>query len=162
MLSVGDTAPNIDATTTAGQHLVLSQAAKSYVVVYFFPKAFTPGCTREAELFRDNYAELSLLGAEVIGVSTDDHKTQCDFAAAIKATFPMIADADKSISNAYDVLWPVVHIAHRVTFIVERASMKILAVFKHELAAEKHRDDVLIFLDALYQKKRPLSIPPKA
>lgn len=159
MLDVGDAAPEIDAVTTIGERLVLSKTPKPYAVVYFFPKAFTPGCTREAELFRDNYAELRLVGAEVIGVSTDDHKTQCDFAAATKVAFPMIADTDRAISRAYDVLWPVVAIAHRVTFIVDRTDMKILAVFKHELAAEKHRDDVLVFLDDLYQKRRTSSLP---
>jgi peroxiredoxin len=155
MLDVGDTAPDIDATLTNGQRLVLSKSPKPFAVVYFFPKAFTPGCTREAELFRDNYAELTLVGAEVIGISTDNLDTQCKFAEELKVTFPMIADVDKSISASYDVLWPVVGVTHRVTFIIERATMKILALFRHELSADKHRDDVLIFLDDLYRSRRP-------
>jgi peroxiredoxin len=154
MLGVGDTAPDISATATNGTHLVLSALEKPYAVVYFFPKAFTPDCTREAELFRNNYAELRLVGAEVIGISTDSFETQCKFAEKMSVAFPMIADADKKISAAYDVLWPVVGITHRVTFVIERSTRKILAVFKHELSADKHRDDVLLFLDALYQKRR--------
>lgn len=154
MLAVGDTAPEIDASTTTGTKVVLSALKKPFAVVYFFPKAFTPDCTREAALFRDNYAELQLVGAEVIGISTDNLQTQCKFVDEVKVPFPMIADTDKKISAAYDVLWPVVGIAHRVTLIVDRAAMKILAIFKHELNADKHRDDVLLFLDDLYQKRR--------
>jgi len=154
MLNVGDTAPDIDATTTTGARFILSESQKPFAVVYFFPKAFTPGCTREAELFRDNYAELQLVGAEVIGISTDNLETQCKFGAALKVTFPLVADPDKKISAAFDVLWPVVGIAHRVTFIIDRGAMKILATFNHELSADKHRDDVLLFLDDLYRKRR--------
>jgi peroxiredoxin len=155
MLAVGDKAPDIDsAATSNGARFVLSTSKKPYAVVYFFPKAFTSDCTREAALFRDNYAELQLVGAEVIGISTDKLDTQCKFAAEMKVPFPMIADADKKIAAAYDVLWPVVGLTHRVTFVIERATMKILAIFKHELSADKHRDDVLLFLDDLYQKRR--------
>jgi peroxiredoxin len=154
MLAVGDKAPEIDAASTSGAHVVLSALKKPFVVVYFFPKAFTSDCTREAALFRDNYAELQLVGSEVIGISTDDLETQCKFADEMKVPFPMIADADKKISAAYDVLWPVVGVAHRVTFVIDRSAMTILAIFKHELSAEKHRDDVLLFLDDLYQKRR--------
>jgi peroxiredoxin Q/BCP len=155
MLNVGDTAPDIDAAATNGTRVVLSQLKKPFVVVYFFPKAFTPDCTREAKLFQDNYAELQIVGADVVGISTDSLETQCKFADSMKVTFPLIADADKKISASFDVLWPVVGIAHRVTYIIDRASMKVLAVFKHELSADKHRDDVLLFLDDLYRKRHP-------
>jgi thioredoxin-dependent peroxiredoxin len=155
MLNVGDTAPDIDAVATNGARVVLSQLKKPFAVVYFFPKAFTPDCTREAKLFQDNYAELQIVGADVIGISTDSLETQCKFAESMKVTFPLIADADKKISASFDVLWPIVGIAHRVTFIVDRASMKVLAMFKHELSADKHRDDVLLFLDDLYRKRHP-------
>jgi peroxiredoxin len=159
MLAVGDKAPDINAVATTGAQVVLSALKKPFAVVYFFPKAFTSDCTREAELFRDNYAELRLVGAEVIGISTDDLETQCKFADELKVPFPMLADADKSISAAYDVLWPVVGIAHRVTFVIDRVSMTILAIFKHDLSAIKHRDDVLVFLDDLYQKRRAATGP---
>ncbi len=53
----------------------------------------------------------------------------------MKVTFPLVADADKKISASYDVLWPLIGIAHRVTFVIERATMKVLATFKHELSA---------------------------
>ncbi len=154
MLDVGQKAPEIDATTTSGKRFVVSQADRPFVVVYFFPKAFTPDCKRETELFRDNYAELRLVGAEVLGISTDTLATQCKFADDLKIAFPLVADVDKKISESYGVLWPVIGVAHRVTFVIDRATMAILARFRHELDADKHRDDVLLFLDDLYQKRR--------
>jgi peroxiredoxin len=149
----GDTAPDIHAMTTQGKPFVLSSSPKPYTVVYFFPKAFTPGCTREAHLFRDNYAELMLAGAAVVGISTDDHETQCKFAASTGVPFPMIADKDGAISRAYGVLWPLIRKPKRLTFVVDR-SRKVLAEFRHELSIIKHRDDVLRFFDELRHAAR--------
>src|SRR4051794_39192784 len=117
MLRVGDTAPPIDAVTSLGTRFVLAAQDGLCTVVYFFPKAFTPGCTREAKYFRDNQIELELAGASVVGISTDDNATQCRFAASVEARFPLIADADHAISRAYDVLWPIIGIAHRITYV---------------------------------------------
>ncbi len=149
----GDTAPEIDATTTTGRRLVLSRSRSRYTVLFFFPKAFARDCILEAGLFRDNYAEMILAGATVLGVSADNHETQRNFAASVMAPFPMVADADGSICRAYDVLWPLLQRPKRVTFIVER-SMRILAVFRHELRVSKHRDDVLLFLDERARARR--------
>lgn len=153
MIKVGEFAPEIDALTTKGERFVLSDARQPWTVVYFFPKAFTPGCTEEAKAFAAYHVELSLLGAAVVGISSDKHETQCRFAESVKAPFPMIGDEDGSIGRAYGVLWPIVGIPHRVTFIVDRAR-KVVAVFRHELAATKHRDDVLRTLDELSRRGR--------
>jgi peroxiredoxin len=152
-LRVGDTAPDIDAKTTRGDRFVLSQSEHRCSVVYFFPKAFTPGCTRETLLFRDSSAELGLSGAGVVGISTDDHKTQCAFAESVHANFPMIADEDGAVSRAYGVLWPIIARPKRVTFVIDR-SLKILAVFRHELQIGKHRDEVLQFVDQLFRDRQ--------
>src|SRR4051812_6038433 len=104
MLTVGSTAPDIDAIDHRGLPFRLADHEGALcTVVYFFPKAFTPGCTRETQTFRDNYAELQLAGASVVGVSTDDGETQCKFAESVGAPFPMIGDADGAITKAYDV-----------------------------------------------------------
>src|SRR5689334_242822 len=113
MLRVGDVAPAIDATTTLGERFVLSDQQGLCTVLYFFPKAFTPGCTKETRSFTNNHAELALAGATVVGVSTDDYETQCAFAKSLQATFPILADADGSISRAYDVLWPILGVPKR-------------------------------------------------
>lgn len=152
-LRPGQRAPEIDVIASDGQRWVLSQQQGLCTVLYFFPKAFTPGCTVETKLFRENYVELMLAGATVAGVSTDDFKTQCDFASSTQAPFPILPDPEHTISKAYDVLWPVVGVAQRVTFVIG-PDMNIEAVFHHELAVSRHRDDVLKFVNQLYKARR--------
>lgn len=154
MLKPGDIAPEIDAIASDGRRFRLSeQATKLCTVVYFFPKAFTPGCTAETKRFRENYPELSLAGAAIVGISTDDHATQCSFADSLRAPFPMIGDADKKISSAYGVLWPLVARPKRITFIVNPLRT-IEAVFQHEVQIAKHRDEVLRWVDQMYRSRR--------
>jgi len=154
VLKPGDTAPEIDAPASDGSRFRLSeQATKLCTVVYFFPKAFTPGCTKETRRFRDNFAELKLAGASIVGISTDDHDVQCSFAESLNAPFPMIGDEDRRISTAYGVLWPVIARPRRVTFIVN-ALRTVEAVFQHEVQIAKHRDDVLRWVDAMYRGRR--------
>jgi serine/threonine protein kinase len=162
LLKVGDIAPEIDATTSAGPRFRLSEQSGLCTVVFFFPKAFTPGCTIETRRFRDNYAELALLGARIVGVSTDDHDTQCLFAKEMRTPFPMIGDGAKEIARAYGVLWPILERAMRVTFVVD-ASQRITAVIHHEIAIVQHRDEVLRVIDRMRGHKvddaAPRSLP---
>jgi alkyl hydroperoxide reductase subunit AhpC len=88
---------------------------------------------------------LKELGAEVIGVSVDDHKTQCDFAASVHATFPMIGDSEGKISKLYGVLWPLIAKARRITFVIDREGI-IAGVLDHELMIAKHLDETLALL----------------
>ncbi|WP_437324118.1 peroxiredoxin [Sorangium sp. So ce381] len=154
MLKVGERAPEIDTLAIDGQRFVLSAQGGLCTVVYFFPKAFTPDCTVEAQLFRDNHAEIALAGASIVGVSTDDHTTQCRFAEAQKVPYPMIADRDRSVCRAYGVLWPLIGLARRITYVITPA-LEIAAVFHHEFQAWKHRDDVLSFIDKRFRAARP-------
>lgn len=155
VLKPGDTAPDIDALANDGKHFRLAdQSSKLCTVIYFFPKAFTPGCTKETKRFRDNYAELAIAGASIVGVSTDDHDTQCRFAESVRAPFPLIADSDKRISSAYGVLWPIIGVPRRVTFIVN-SLRTIEAVFQHEAQIVKHRDDVLSYVDKMFRARHP-------
>jgi peroxiredoxin len=158
VLRPGDIAPEIDAVTSQGTTFRLSeQRSKLCTIIYFFPKAFTPGCTIETRRFRDNYPEMVLGGASVVGVSTDDHDTQCLFARSLRAPFPMIGDKDKTIAKAYDVLWPLVGRPMRVTFVVN-ALRTIEAVFHHEISIVAHRDEVLRIMDRL-RAMRPRALP---
>jgi thioredoxin-dependent peroxiredoxin len=141
MLRVGDNAPDFEAETTRGDKVRLSSFAGRRVVLYFFPKAFTAGCTIETKRFQGDHEELAALGAEVIGISTDDLATQCDFAKAHGVSFPMVGDKDHRIATAYGVLWPLLPLARRVTFVVGPDGA-IEAVFKHELAIGRHIADV--------------------
>ena len=159
MLTVGSLAPEIESNDQHGRPFRLSeQEHRLCTVIYFFPKAFTPGCTRETETFRDNYSELRLAGAALAGVSTDDPTTQCKFAASLKAEFPMLADHKGEIAKAYDVRWPLIGIAQRVTYIVG-PGQRILCAFHHELRIQRHRDDVLAFVDGLYLARQRALAP---
>ncbi len=156
--SPGQRAPEIDAVASNGQRFVLSEQAGLCTIVYFFPKAFTPGCTAETKLFRDSYVELLLAGANLVGVSTDDVKTQCEFASSTQVPFPIVPDADQKICRSYDVLWPVMNVARRITVIV-LPDMTVDAVFHHEVQVSRHRDDVLRHVNNMFKQARG-SEPP--
>jgi thioredoxin-dependent peroxiredoxin len=157
MLKVGDKAPEIDAVGSDGKRFILSKQDGLCTVIYFFPKAFTPGCTGETKRFRDNYAEIALAGAAIVGISTDDNNTQCRFAESLRAPFPMIGDHDQKISAAFGVLWPIVGLTRRVTFVIGPDRM-ILAVFRHEINIQQHRDDVLRFINEKFLASRPRAV----
>ena len=159
MLKVGDIAPEIDAVTNTGERFVLSESPAICTVVYFFPKAFTHHCTMEAQTFSANHNELLLAGAAIVGISTDKSETQCEFARSVGASFPMIPDVDRRIARSYGVLWPIVGMARRVTYVVS-APRELVAKFHHEFAVDQHRDGVLSFVhaytEAVRQKSREL------
>jgi thioredoxin-dependent peroxiredoxin len=142
VLKVGDHAPDFEARASDGRHIRLSDLRGRPVVVYFFPKAFTPNCTREAMRFRDNYPELKGLGAEVLGISTDGLDTQCRFATRHEVTFPLIGDDDRTICRDYGVLWSLIPLAKRVTFVIDERG-EIELVLHHEFQISKHLDGVL-------------------
>lgn len=149
MLPVASRAPEIDAVDNQGKRFLLSeQSRRLCTILYFFPRAFTPGCTRETAAFRDSHADLKQLGAQVVGVSTDDGPTQCRFADFMRAPFPLIADPRGEITRAYDVRWPVFNVAQRVTFVIG-PSRVILGTFHRELQITKHHDEVLTFVAEL-------------
>ena len=154
MLDVGDRAPDFVALATTGVSVSLAELRGSYVVLYFFPKAFTPGCQGETIRFRDAYPDLRALGAEVIGVSVDDHKTQCDFAAETQAPFPMIGDESGEISRSYGVLRPYLSLDKRVTYVIDRDGI-VRGAFENEFQISRHLDESLALLENLTPDRDP-------
>jgi len=137
MLKVGDPAPRFRGRDQSGNEVQLDELAKrGIVVVYFYPKDFTWICSREAREFRDAYEELTQEIAEVVGVSTDSEETHKRFAESNCLPFPLLADADKTIGEAYDVLHFFRLFAKRVTYVIEDGIIR--GVFHHELSAAKH------------------------
>lgn len=102
-LTTGDQAPAFSAKNQNGENISLSDFAGKTVILYFYPKDDTPGCTAEACSFRDNYEALSAKGYVVIGVSTDDEKSHTKFVNKYNLPFNLIADTDKKIVEAYGV-----------------------------------------------------------
>jgi len=102
-LKEGDKAPDFTATDQNGQKVSLSDFRGKNVILYFYPKDDTPGCTAEACSFRDNYQSLLSQGFQVIGVSTDDEKSHKKFETKYNLPFPLIADTEHEIVEAYGV-----------------------------------------------------------
>lgn len=104
-LKVGDSAPMVSGTTETGASLNLGDVYKqqTYTLVYFFPKADTPGCTAQGCSLRDAYADLTKKGVAVIGVSTDTVQAQENFKEKEHFPFTLIADKDKSVITAFGV-----------------------------------------------------------
>ena len=120
-LREGQKAPAIEAQDQNGKTIKLSDyAGKATVVLYFYPKDDTPGCTKEACSLRDGYGALQAAGAVVLGVSSDDVKSHAAFAAKYHLPFSLLADPDKAIIKAYDVKMFGLGIAKRVTFLIDR------------------------------------------
>ncbi len=102
-LKEGDVAPEFTAVTNGGGKVSLSEFKGKNVVLYFYPKDDTPGCTKEACNFRDNFGEFQMRGAIVLGISTDSGKSHDKFVEKFKLPFPLLADEDKRIVEAYGV-----------------------------------------------------------
>jgi peroxiredoxin Q/BCP len=118
-LEVGDPAPVITAPDQNGKPLSFEETYKKGVtLVYFYPKADTPGCTAEACSLRDSYADLRAKGLQIIGVSEDKADDQKKFQEKYKLPFPLVADTDGSVAKAFDV--PTVKgFAKRQSFLVK-------------------------------------------
>jgi peroxiredoxin Q/BCP len=149
VLSIGDTAPDFSGTDQHGMRVSLDELLKeSAVVLYFYPKDFTPVCTAQACMFRDTTAELSAAGARVVGVSGDDQNTHSRFAETHKVPFSLLSDPDKSIQKSYEARQLLGLLTKRVTYVIDR-NKKIRGVFHHELSAQKHIDAVKKMLSSM-------------
>jgi peroxiredoxin Q/BCP len=123
-LKIGDMAPDFRAANQNGEIATLSGLRGQIVVLYFYPKDDTPGCTKEACSFRDEWSALKKAGVAVLGVSTDTVKSHAKFAEKFKLPFPLLADEDKAIVTAYGVWGEKVFMGrkylgtNRVTFLI--------------------------------------------
>ena len=118
--SVGERAPDFSLVDQNGRQHALSDYAGRWLVLYFYPKDDTPGCTKEACVFRDGLAGLQAAGAAVIGVSVDTQESHAGFAEKYRLNFPLLADADGGTARRYGSLmdWIVFRMARRNTFLI--------------------------------------------
>ena len=100
-LNIGDKAPEFVLPASTGEDISLKDQAGKKVVLYFYPKDDTPGCTKEACGFRDASDELQALGAVVLGVSADSVKSHEKFVGKYELNFPLLADTEKVVANSY-------------------------------------------------------------
>lgn len=124
-LQVGDTVPDFTTTDQDGNAVTLSDFKGKKLIVFFYPKASTPGCTAEACNLRDNYTALQEKGYTLLGVSADSEKRQKNFANKYEFPFQLLADEDHSVINAFGVWGPKKFMGkeyngiHRTTFKVD-------------------------------------------
>jgi peroxiredoxin Q/BCP len=143
LLPVGAEAPDFETVAHDGTKVRLKELRGTPVVLYFYPKDETPGCTAEAEAFRDDSGEMQQLGARVLGVSLDSIESHQEFAKNHDLKFPLIADAGGVIAAKYGVSTRS-GFAERVTFIIG-ADGKIARVFP-EVRVSGHSDEVMLAL----------------
>jgi thioredoxin-dependent peroxiredoxin len=119
--AVGSPAPEFSLPDQAGRTLRLADYRGKWVVLYFYPKDDTPGCTEEACTFRDDQAALTLLGAQVVGISLDDTASHAAFAKKYSLPFPLLADTDAKVSASYGAVTNLVvaKFARRYTFLID-------------------------------------------
>src|SRR5438132_13625942 len=121
MVEIGSPAPRFRLQTSAGEYVSLEDFhGKKNVVVYFYPKDFTRGCTAEACTFRDSYEAFKDLGAEVIGISSDSQNSHRDFAQHHHLPFILLSDVDGSVRKAYGVKKTLGLFAGRVSFVIDK------------------------------------------
>jgi peroxiredoxin Q/BCP len=124
-LKQGDAVPNFSAKDEQGHTISLSDYKGKKLVVFFYPKASTPGCTVEACNLRDNYKALKAEGYELLGVSADSEKRQANFKNKYEFPFPLLADEDKTVIETFGVWGPKKFMGkeydgiHRMTFLID-------------------------------------------
>ena len=144
----GKAAPAFTLPDAAGEPVTLKElTAKGNVVLYFYPKDMTPGCTTEACSFRDNFADLKKAGAQVVGVSPDSSASHTKFIGKYDLNFPLLADSDNRVAKIYGVykkksLYGREYMGiERTTFLIDRAG-QIRKVFP-KVKVNGHTDEVL-------------------
>ena len=142
MLSVGDKAPVFKLPDQDGDIIDLAELiGKKAIVLYFYPKDFTSGCTMEAHEFRDMHEQFQGGGAVVLGVSADDVATHKQFAVEHELPFRLLSDVDDKVRDIYGA-WGLAHTPGRVTFLIDKNGM-IRMVFSSQLQPKKHIEEGL-------------------
>ncbi|MEO8606130.1 MAG: peroxiredoxin [bacterium] len=148
-LAVGDTAPDFTLNDQSGKPVSLKDFhGGKNVVLYFYPKDDTPGCTKESCSFRDQYTAFTDVGAEVLGVSSDSEKSHKAFAEKYKLPFPLLADTGGSVRKAFKVPKSLGLLPGRVTFVIDKQGI-IRHAFNSQLSPTKHVAEAIAVLNIL-------------
>ena len=121
IIANGTKAPDFNLPNAKGEMLSLSSLQGSWLVLYFYPKDDTPGCTKQACSFRDDMQKLENLGATVVGISVDDGKSHADFAKKYSLPYALLSDKDGAVANQYGALtnFGIIKMAKRYTFLID-------------------------------------------
>ena len=140
-VKVGDKAPDFTLPSQMGDNVTLSEFfGKKNVVLYFYPKDESPGCTKEACTFRDNYEQLTILGAEVLGVSGQSVESHKSFATHYGLPFILLSDKDNKVRELYGVPSTMGIIPGRVTYIIDKKGV-VRHIFSSQTQAQRHVEE---------------------
>jgi peroxiredoxin Q/BCP len=146
---VGSQAPGFALAGQDGRQVTLESLRGRWVVLYFYPRNDTPGCTEEACSFRDDLAQLTALGAQIVGVSIDTTASNARFAEKYHLPFPLLADQDGEVARRYGAFsdWKVARFARRYTFLID-AQGKIAKIYL-KVDTSKHSAEIIADLKRL-------------
>lgn len=149
----GQPAPDFELPDQQGKTRKLADWHGKWLVLYFYPKNDTPGCTEEACTFRDDWLQLQALGAEVVGISVDSSASHATFAQKYKLPFPLLADEKGEVAARYGTLsdWLVYKFAKRYTFVIDPQGR--LAKAYRSVDTAKHSAEIVADLKQLQQRR---------
>ncbi len=152
-VNVGEKAPDFTLPSQMGDKVTLSEYfGKKNVVLYFYPKDESSGCTKEACKFRDNYDVFTGLGAEVLGVSSQSVESHNSFASHYGLQFILLSDEKKEVRKLYDVAGSM-GFPGRVTFVIDKKGI-VRHIFSSQLQAEQHIEEALVTLKTLEEEEK--------
>jgi peroxiredoxin Q/BCP len=152
-VKVGDKAPDFTVPSQMGDNVTLSEfIGKKNIVLYFYPKDESIGCTKEACSFRDSYEELTNLGAEVLGVSGQSVESHKSFATHHGLPFILLSDKDNKVRELYGVPSTMGIIPGRVTYIIDKKGV-VRHIFSSQTQAERHVEEAKITLKELEKEQ---------
>ena len=147
-VAVGDRAPDFSLPDRNGKTVHLSEFRGKPVVLYFYPKDDTPGCTKESCTFRDQYQDFKDAGSEVIGISSDSSESHEKFATKYRLPFVLLSDRGGATRKAYGVPSTLGVLPGRVTYVIDREGT-VRHVFNSQFQATQHVDEALKALKAI-------------
>lgn len=148
--TVGKQAPEFTARTDSGKVISLKDLRGKWVVLYFYPKDDTPGCTIEAKSFRDLFPQFQKKGVVILGVSYDNQSSHQAFKKQYEIPYPLLVDRDRSISEAYDVAGP--YFADRTTYVIDPDG--VLAKIFSNVNPSHHAEEVMDFFNSPQENKK--------
>ncbi len=148
-LTIGDKIPDILGKDQDGKEVKASDYVGGKLVLYFYPKDNTPGCTAEACSFRDNFSQFTKAGYKILGVSVDDEKSHVKFIEKQQLPFPLIADTNKSLVEAFGVWGEKTFMGRkhmgtfRTTFLIDESGVIREIIGPKEIKTKEHAEQIL-------------------
>ncbi|MGE3073635.1 MAG: peroxiredoxin [Dehalococcoidia bacterium] len=152
MLKTGTRAPDFTGRLDDGSTFELAKfRGEKNIVLYFYPKDFTPGCTAQACNFRDNYSEISQYDAIIVGVSSDDEDSHTSFKEKHELPFRLLADPGKQVHRMYEAVGLIPWMTPRMTYVIDKQGV-IRAAIRHDFRVKEHVPEVISALKQIAPK----------